>query len=254
MSERKSIFEWAKEFVGDVKSFEARGLIVRDILREEGLQRDSKVLELGCGALSSGRFLIDYLDQDCYVGIEPAGWLVEAGLKGIPEMKGLMVKRPRFLWRTDFDAQETAMKFDYVVGHSVLSHAAAWQLPLMLANARRVMNPGGKLVLSFRQGFADTNASSWAYPDITLFSWETLERTAADYLFSARLMPEYTEMMVSFAPNDTHDWLVLERQPRHWQEFQAFSEDYLRLVLDLAPYAIRRLMEQGIGRQVERSD
>ena len=169
-------------------------------------------------------------------------------------MKTLLGKRPIFLYREDFDGQEARRQYDYVVGHSVLSHAAAWQLPLILANARRVLNPGGKIVLSFRQGFADTASPVWAYPGVTLFSWETLERTAADHLFSARLAPEYTELMTKFAPNDSHDWVVFTKEPRHWQEFQAFSEDYLRVVLDLAPYAIRKLMEQGAGRQAERSD
>ncbi len=254
MSTRRSIFEWAVDYCGDPDSFDARGLIVRDLLLEEGMKPDHYVLEIGCGALSAGQHLIGYLDPDRYIGIEPAGWLVEAGLKGIKEMKALSVKRPRFLWRTDFDAQEMDASFEFVVGHSVLSHAAGWQFPLLLANVRPVMGSGGKLLLSFRQGDADTNAPAWTYPGVTLFSWETIERTARDHHFSARLMPKYTERMVAVAPNDVHDWLVLERQPRSWQEFHPYSEDELRLGLDLAPYAIRKLMAEGIGRQVQRND
>lgn len=254
MSERKSIFEWAVEYVGDVASFEARGLIVRDLLIAEGMKPHHDVLELGCGALSSGQYLIDFLDPDKYIGMDPNGWLIEAGLKGIKGMKEMMVKRPLFLFRDDFNAREAGRQYDFVVAHSILSHAAGWQLPLMLTNVRNVLNPGGKFLVSFRQGPSDSNALHWAYPDISWFTAKTVRRTARDIGFRTRFKREYRKLMVSFAPNDYHDWAVLERVAKRWTEFQPYSEDYLRVALDLPPYAIGKLMDQGAGHQVERTD
>lgn len=254
MTEHKTIYEWACDYSGDASSHEARGMLARDFLVELGMTSDSNVLELGCGALSAGRWLIDYLAPDRYFGIEPAGWQVEIALKQ-KDIKPLTVKRPRFSWRDDFDAQEWRVQFDYVFAHSILSHCASWQWPLLLSTCRRVMAPNSRMLLSFRLGDSDSNLSQWAYPGVAYFSWKTIEETAATNFFKAELRPDLTERMVAVAPADFHDWVLLSREPRRWQEFVPFSDDELRLAYSVdASYDRGRLLAAGAGRMMERSD
>ena len=41
------------------------------ILTHFGLTPSSMVLDIGCGCLRGGRWLIPYLNSDCYFGVEP---------------------------------------------------------------------------------------------------------------------------------------------------------------------------------------
>jgi hypothetical protein len=50
-------------------------------LINEGLQPESKVLDIGCGCLRTAYWLVHFLDADGYHGIEPARLRVECGLK-----------------------------------------------------------------------------------------------------------------------------------------------------------------------------
>jgi hypothetical protein len=59
---RKSIYEWAVEYCGDPESHIKRGEIILSLLLKNGLMPRHKVLDLGCGALSQGKPLIEYLD------------------------------------------------------------------------------------------------------------------------------------------------------------------------------------------------
>jgi hypothetical protein len=49
------------------------------ILLRNGLIFDSRVLDVGCGVLRAGYWLIHFLDPDCYFGIEPNRVILTAG-------------------------------------------------------------------------------------------------------------------------------------------------------------------------------
>src|SRR5207237_831903 len=115
----------------------------------QGMTERSRVLEVGCGCLSSGLPLIEHLQSGRYAGIEPNRWLVEAALAKFPHLD---TREPRFLWRSDFDASELGMRFDYVIAHSVLSHAAHWQMEALLQRVRDVVDEGAVLLASLRLG------------------------------------------------------------------------------------------------------
>ena len=183
----------------------------------------SRVLEVGCGALSAGAHVIEYLDRDRYVGIEPNQWLIDAALRQRRVRNAVSEKRPVFLNRTDFDAREAGGTFDYVLSHSVLSHAAHWQLDQFLENVGRVLAPSGRIVASLilAEGNAygsvgtpdrrDSMHSEWQYPGISWFSLPTVVAAAARHGLSATHKPEYTARYVSRRPREFHDWIVFAR-------------------------------------------
>src|SRR5262249_5133609 len=64
-----------------VPTFDRGGRTHLIALLKEGLNPESKVLDIGCGCLRVAYWLIRFLDAGCYYGIEPARQRVEYGLK-----------------------------------------------------------------------------------------------------------------------------------------------------------------------------
>lgn len=59
-------------------------------------------------------------------------------------------KEPTLLRNTDFDASALGRFFDYIFAHSIMSHAAHWQLPLFIENCAKVLKKQGKVIFSLR--------------------------------------------------------------------------------------------------------
>lgn len=223
---RPSLLE-AQEYTG---TDEVSGRLQLEILRRENCVPTSRVLEIGCGCLSAGLPAIQYLEPDCYVGIDPNRWLREAAL-GDPLIRDVVSqKRARFLSVTDFDASSLGVLFDFALSHSILSHCAHWQLPLFLANVTKTMAPGGRIVASIRlaEGNAfgssgtpdrqDSRDQEWRYPGpndplgVSWFSWGTVSREARAAGLQPRLVPEYTSLYTRTRPRECHDWVVFTKE------------------------------------------
>jgi 2-polyprenyl-3-methyl-5-hydroxy-6-metoxy-1,4-benzoquinol methylase len=93
-----------------------------------------------------------------------------------------------------FDARETGRLFDFILSHSVMSHAPRWQLELFLANCAAVLKKGGKAVFSLRltrpnpldhSGIkTESTTDQWQYPGNTFFDYETVARLAGRFFLS----------------------------------------------------------------------
>ena len=110
-----------------------------ELLKREGCRPSSKVLEVGCGNLNAGIHLIEFLERNNYVGIDPNEWLREVAMKDRDVRRLVKSKGARFLTATDFDASRLGVKFDFVLSHSILSHCAHWQLELYVGNVAKVL-------------------------------------------------------------------------------------------------------------------
>lgn len=254
---RRSIWDWSKDFVGDPASWDLRGRMIYDFLVECGLTSQSRVLNIGCGNLSEGRLLIHHLEPGRFVGVDPAGWLVEAALEKMPE---LLHKEPRFLWRTDFDASGEGEKFDLIVSHSVLSHIAHWQLDQFLANTRKVVDEGAVCVASFINDQYNSFDAQWVYPGVSTFRLRTITAAGWHAGWRVEMMHEWRYRMTAAAPNDTHHWLKLtacataaemnelrlaeEAQQREEREAKALDDEIGREVALIADDA--RIKEAGL--------
>lgn len=199
---------------------EISGQLQFELLQREGCRHDSRVLEIGCGDLHAGIPLIQFLEKGHYVGIDPNKWLRQKTLKNRQVRELVREKQARFLSRDDFDASKLGIKFDFVLSHSVLSHAAHWQLEQYLANAAKVLAPEGRIVASLRlaegnafgsPGTSDKNDSmdqEWVYPGASWFKLATVRETADRCGLTALHKPEYTKFYVNTRPGEVHDWFV----------------------------------------------
>ena len=73
------------------------------LLLMAGLEPTSKVVDLGCGVLRAGYWLIHFLDAGCYHGVEPHAARLQPGIDRILEPETRAAKRPRFATDANFD-------------------------------------------------------------------------------------------------------------------------------------------------------
>jgi len=210
----------AQKYVGN-KGLDADivgGLQLR-LLQMNGLTPSHRVLEIGCGCLIAGKPLLGFLDSGRYVGVEPNLWLLDAALTD-PEIRRLVnEKHPLFLFNEDFDAS-AAGRFDYLISHSILSHAAEWQLPQFMAGVAACLNADGVAIVSIRfsdeQGnlTGDSHHQEWVYPEgraggTSSYRPETAYAAAAAAGLACEWMNDYRATVTAAAPTNFHDWLRL---------------------------------------------
>src|SRR6266566_1408167 len=129
-----------------------------------GLNPDSKVVDLGCGVLRGGYWLIHFLDPMCYCGIEPHRERLEMGINTILEPEVLAAKGPRFDSNPRFDTSVFGEKFDFFLAYSVWTHASKLQIQTMLDSFRRDAKDDGVFLTSYLP-------ASWRHPDYQGDKW-----------------------------------------------------------------------------------
>ncbi|HEV7767293.1 MAG TPA: class I SAM-dependent methyltransferase [Thermoanaerobaculia bacterium] len=125
-----------------IAGFENAGRQQLTLLIMSGLEPQSKVLDIGCGVLRAGYWLIHFLDPHCYFGIEPHRERLETGRTMILEPESERVKQPSYDTNASFDSSVFGVKFDFFLAYSIWTHAPKPQIEVMLDNFLRDSNPG----------------------------------------------------------------------------------------------------------------
>jgi cyclopropane fatty-acyl-phospholipid synthase-like methyltransferase len=91
-------------------------------LVEQGLAPSHKLLEIGCGPLTGGVPIIEYLDEGNYVGVDIRDSALNLAWQEVANA-GLSKKNPRLILSSSFASEELeSMNFDYILSFSVLFH------------------------------------------------------------------------------------------------------------------------------------
>ena len=117
---------------GPLRKFETVGRNQLSILLRSGLNIDSNVLDVGCGCLRAGYWLIHFLSPGSYFGIEPNEEMLDAGKEILITQPVLQAKRPRFDTNDAFDFGIFDARFDFVLARSIWTHASPAQIEKML--------------------------------------------------------------------------------------------------------------------------
>ena len=134
---------------GPVQLFESASRLQISTLLRVGLHPHSKVLDIGCGALRAGYWLVRVLDADCYFGIEPSREMLQAGIQHMLTPQLCEEKRPKFSNNDQFDFSEFGTSFDVFLARSVWSHASKAQIATMLDGFIRYGSPTAFFLTSF---------------------------------------------------------------------------------------------------------
>jgi SAM-dependent methyltransferase len=117
---------------GPPQYFEIAGRLQLAALLREGVYPWSKVLDIGCGCLRGGYWLIHFLDTNRYFGIEPNTVMLQKGIERVLEHEVFEQKQPHFDTNDKFDFSVFGEKFDVVIARSIWSHASKAQVQIML--------------------------------------------------------------------------------------------------------------------------
>jgi SAM-dependent methyltransferase len=140
-------------------------------LREHGLVPSNSFLEIGCGPLTGGIPIIEYLNPNKYCGIDIRGSVLNLSWREVG-IAGLSEKNPRLICSSSFGADELGdQRFDFVLSFSVLYHLSHELLPVYFAQVAKRLKPSGLC-------FANVNTQ---LDDSTWLQFPFVKRTVGDY-------------------------------------------------------------------------
>lgn len=166
-----------KGFVGNPKHYDLIGKIVFELLLNCGLKPEHKLLDMGCGSLRIGKYLIQYLNDYNYFGIEPNKWLIESRYKDI----NLLRKNYSINYNNQFDLQCFNEKFDFILANSIFVHASQLQTNKCISQIPLVLKNNGKFIFSFIAGKENNKNKNWTYPQAVKYKKIYIERLLEKY-------------------------------------------------------------------------
>ena len=147
-----------------VRDFEKGGREQLAFLLAAGLNPDSKVVDLGCGVLRAGYWLIHFLNIGGYFGIEPHRERLQFGVELLLEPATRALKRPRFDTNPHFDTSVFGERFDLFLAYSVWTHASKAQVQAMLESFTRDAKEDGIFLTTYLP-------ANWRHPDYKGDRW-----------------------------------------------------------------------------------
>ncbi|MGI9602109.1 MAG: class I SAM-dependent methyltransferase [Acidimicrobiales bacterium] len=138
-----------RQFVGG--SWQRLGGHQFRFLRDRGLRRSHRLLDIGCGSLRGGVRFVRYLDEGCYYGIDVNDDLLRAGLEIEIPAADLSGKLPaeNLFCTDDFDATGFGVSFDVALAQSVFTHLPLNHIRRCLTRTAGVMGPGTSFYATF---------------------------------------------------------------------------------------------------------
>jgi cyclopropane fatty-acyl-phospholipid synthase-like methyltransferase len=141
-------------YVGPAEVFDSTGRYCFDLLKNLKLESHHKLLDVGCGGLRTGKFLIQYLNAGNYTGVEPEAHVVESAKKYEIGCEILEAKKPNFSHESNFDFKCLPIQ-DFIFCYDVFYHCGKEQLAVFLENIKHISNFKTKTIVSVM--FADGN-------------------------------------------------------------------------------------------------
>lgn len=134
---------------GPSETFERDGRLQFIALVRRGLMPDDHVIDVGCGSLRAGYWLIHFLDRGRYHGIEPMGATLDIARAELLEPGLEEAKGAEFRTNDDFDLSVFGVAPRFVLARSIWSHAAKPQISALLQSFATVAAPDGLLLASY---------------------------------------------------------------------------------------------------------
>jgi 2-polyprenyl-3-methyl-5-hydroxy-6-metoxy-1,4-benzoquinol methylase len=125
------------------------------ILKEFGLMPSHRLLEIGCGPMTGGIPIIQYLDPNRYVGIDVRSSVLDLAWQEVGAA-GLSLRNAKLIHSLDFAHSELRGEmFDFIFSFSVLFHLDDERLDHFFAMVRERLHPDGKCIANINTEASD---------------------------------------------------------------------------------------------------
>ncbi len=147
-------------------------------LVSQGLRPEHRFLDIACGSLRLGQYLIPYLDAGNYHGVEGSEPLVKAGLENELLFDLATTKAPKFGYGYGFDF-DFVPGFDYAIAQSLFTHLTREDIALCFANLRPKTHADSRFYFTFFEGDEAQNAHAESHANLRWeFSFDTMQTLA----------------------------------------------------------------------------
>ena len=172
-------------------------------LRNHGLERHHRMLEIGCGNLRAGRHFVRYLDAGQYTGVDISPEILLAAQETIVSNE-LQAKEPRLylVSGTSLEFLPDAA-FDVAHAHSVFSHTPLEVIDAYLAAVHRLLRPGGFFDFTYHHTDQDP--------------WDFLQE---DYYYPTQFLLDRARA-VGFSGSPMDDWVYSQSKIRLTKELES---------------------------------
>ena len=160
-----------RAWVGPPKYYDLMGAFQFYVMTSLGLREYNTFLDIGCGSLRSGKFLIMYLRPGNYHGLEPEATILEQGKLENLGKEFLEKKNPMFTSNYNFDFSAFKKSFDFLLAHSIFTHSSQKQITECLISAKKVMTDNSIFVATIDESSTKNyEGDEWVYPGITEYT------------------------------------------------------------------------------------
>lgn len=140
--------EGYKQLLGGKREhWEMRGKAQLEFLKSQGLREDDVLVDIGCGPIRAGEYLILFLNVGNYIGIDYNDSFIEAARKLVAD-RGLEPKEPLLQQVQDFDLPDRASGAGYAIAFSVLNHCNDAQRQSFFRNVGDKLAVGAKVFVT----------------------------------------------------------------------------------------------------------
>jgi SAM-dependent methyltransferase len=166
------------------------GRDIADYVISRGLQTNHNLLDFGCGSIRAGIWLIAYLDEGHYFGVDAHWPSLDAAVRYEIPLHDLEGKHPRFLHSGTFEIDHFGQRFEMILASRVFNHLTEAQVGLALGKIGSTLAPSGKLVLAPRLPADETTLKN-------KYGLELIHTENRQSRFNANKSTDWFELMLS---------------------------------------------------------
>jgi SAM-dependent methyltransferase len=128
-------------------------------LVSQGLRSNHFFLDIACGALRLGQYLIPMLDEGHYLGIEGEEALVQAGLEQELSPAVVALKKPKFSFNYDFNF-DFVDTFDFAIAQSLFTHLTIEDIAKCFRNLKPKAHSNSTFYFTYFEGTSSDNPAA----------------------------------------------------------------------------------------------
>lgn len=176
-----------RSYIGgsDSEAWYGIGKLQYHFLVANGLKNNHKFLDIGCGSLRLGQYLIPMLDEANYYGLDAESALIDAGIEAEMHFNVFEKKKPKLIVNTKFDLG-MCDGYDFAIAQSLFTHLCVDDIDRCFRSLSLIANPGSKFFFTFFEGDEAANElishphKNWRY------QYETLKNITLKYGFNSK--------------------------------------------------------------------